>query len=413
MIAFFQTLVSSLWTENSTAGRLIVALIFFLALRAWFHGRRHLRRYRREGRQLGVVATDLAALCQPLKETAQDTEEQPATEAGAVNETGDGVPQLKSLARPNLQGSVDVSVLRARVDQKSLIGERLAAIEKMRLHQVKVNLRTLQRLTLAREDSEKGLRIPSFTAGIALMLGIFGTFLGLSIMVQEIQFSLPQDGANVTLESWTDAFHNIRTVLAGIKTAFSTSLAGMACAIWLTFLASRVHQTQAAYLECLERFTAKELLPATVPATEDESLLEKVSLQLENSFLYLEEVFAHNRDVLQDLTGTQASFVDIVEEIRLITKNEASRDLERVVGELTKTNQSVLAVVEKLPGIVQAVESAQERLFRGISPWRQTVGGLTRLWNDRFLGFIPGAVVLVVVSLVFLFGVLRLAIDFI
>lgn len=414
MLSFFHTAWLGIWAENSVPGKVIILLIVFLAVRAWIQGRRHLGRYHREGLQLSYVMTRLEHLRQPAAKTAEspsaDGENEKKEEDGEKKDGEDA--RWKSLARPGQVGAVEVATLREGVDPKSLIGERLVAIEKMRGHQVKVNLRTLQQLTSAREAASKGLTAPSFTAGIAMMLGILGTFLGLSMMVQQIQFSLPSDSGGVTLESWTDAFANISTVLAGIKTAFSTSLVGMVSAIWLSLLAARLSRVQAALLEQLERFTTEDLLPATAPTAEDESLLERISLQLENSFLHLGEVSQDNRDVLRNLTGAQAAFADIVEEIRLITKNEASRDLERVVAELVKTNAAVLSVVEKLPGIAHAVEAGQERFLQRMSPWRQTAAGLGQLWSSRLFGAVPGSLVMLILLLVFLLGITRLVLDF-
>jgi hypothetical protein len=113
----------------------------------------------------------------------------------------------------------------------------------------------------------------------------------------------------------------------------------------------------------LERFTIEELLPAAVPAVEDESLLDRVSLQLENSFARLDDIYLQNQDALKDMTGAQRAFVDIVEEIRKITRSEASRNLEGVLEQLSQTNRSVLSVVDQLPRVVTAVESGQRRLL--------------------------------------------------
>ncbi len=65
-----------------------------------------------------------------------------------------------------------------------------------------------------------------------------------------------------------------------------------------------------------------------MPTVEDESLLDRVSLQLENSFARLDDIYRQNQDALKDMTGAQRAFVDIVEEIRKITRSEASRNLE-------------------------------------------------------------------------------------
>jgi hypothetical protein len=167
----------------------------------------------------------------------------------------------------------------------------------------------------------------------------------------------------VTVDSWTQSVENISKVLGGIKTAFSTSLVGIVCSIVASLLNFWMRTAQALFFERMERFTTEELLPAAVPAVEDESLLERVSLQLENSFARLDDIYRQNQDSFKDMTGAQRAFVDIVEEIRKITRSEASRNLEGVLEQLSQTNRSVLSVVEQLPKIVKAVESGQHRFI--------------------------------------------------
>lgn len=349
-----ERLWQAVWAANTLPGRVIVAVIATLLVRALAATVHHLARYRRESRALDRVIARLKA------EQETQAPAAPASE-GSAEPAGAAVPERR---QPAL---VTLDVLLEGIDPASLIFERLSAIAKLRSHLVKVNLHTLQQLTLAREEARPGLGVPRFSAGMATMLGLLGTFIGLASMIQGIQFALPQDLAHGTWESWTQSMQNVFGVLSGIKTAFSTSLAGMFCAVVSTFLGARLQRAQAIFFERMERFTAEDLLPATVPALEDESLLEAVSLQLENSFGLLQEIYDQNRSALKDLTAAQEAFVAIVGEVRQITRSEASRNLDRVIEQLDQTNRSVLSVAAHLPKIGGAIEAANRRLLERMS----------------------------------------------
>lgn len=339
-----EALWHGIWADNTLPGKIIGLVILALLLWSLRTGSRHLRRYRREEANLSKAAEGLRK-ASAQKEIAED-----------------GVDDAEPLSGQRHVSPADLADLRKDLAQDSLIAERLEAIEKLRTRQVRVSPNALQQLSLARDEARPGMAVPGAVAGLAVMLGLLGTFIGLAVMVQQIQFVLPQSSGAVTVDSWTQSVEKISRVLGGIKTAFSASLVGIVCSILASLLNFRLRTVQALFFERLERFTTEELLPAAVPAVEDESLLDRVSLQLENSFTRLDDIYQQNQDALKDMTGAQRAFVDIVEEIRKITRSEASRNLESVLEQLSQTNRSVLSVVDQLPKIVTAVESGQRRL---------------------------------------------------
>jgi hypothetical protein len=351
-----EALWHGIWADNSPPGRAIVLVILGLLLWALRAGSRHRRRYRREEGNLNALIRKLRDATAPkLPPTGQD--------AGAAPESG-GAEHSPGTGRVS---PADLATLRQGLDPDSLIAERLEAIEKLRTRQVKVNPNALQQLSLARDEARPGMAVPGALAGLSTMLGLLGTFIGLAMMVQQVQFVLPQSSGAITVDSWTQSVENISRVLGGIKTAFSASLVGIVCSILASLANFQLRTAQTLFFERLERFTIEELLPAAVPAVEDESLLDRVSLQLENSFTRLEEIYRQNQDALKDMTGAQRAFVDIVEEIRKITRSEASRNLEGVLEQVARANRSVLSVAEQLPKIVTAVESGQHRLVERLS----------------------------------------------
>jgi biopolymer transport protein ExbB/TolQ len=356
-----EALWHGIWVDNGGAGKFIVLVIFALlgwALRTGWH---HIQRYRREEENLSRAIVKLR----------EATERRPPSAAGDAPDAGAPPPEAPDGGEESHDqthvSSADLATLRTELAPDSLIAERFAAIEKLRSRQVRVNPNALQQLSLARDDARAGMAVPGAVAGLATMLGLLGTFIGLAIMVQQIQFVLPQGSGDVTVSSWSQSVENISRVLGGIKTAFSCSLVGIVCSILASLVNFRLRSAQARFFERLERFTIEELLPAAVPAVEDESLLDRVSLQLENSFARLDDIYRQNQDALKDMTGAQRAFVDIVEEIRKITRSEASRNLDGVLEQISQANRSVLMVTEQLPKIVTAVEYGQRRLLDRIS----------------------------------------------
>jgi hypothetical protein len=350
-----------IWSDNSAAGKFIVLII--LALLGWAlrSGFRHLKRYEREEANLSLAIAKLGDAT--ARKVTAPADGEPAAENPATQETNEAESPS---GQPNVSPA-DLAALRADLTPDSLIAERFEAIEKLRTRQVRINPNALQQLSLARDEARPGMAVPGAVAGLATMLGLLGTFIGLAVMVQQIQFVLPQSSGTVTVGSWTQSVENISRVLGGIKTAFSCSLVGIVCSILASLINFRLRSVQALFFQRLERFTTEDLLPAAVPTVEDESLLDRVSLQLENSFTRLDDIYRQNQDALKDMTGAQRAFVDIVEEIRKITRSEASRNLEGVLAQVSQTNRSVLTVADQLPKIVSAVEAGQRRLMERLT----------------------------------------------
>jgi MotA/TolQ/ExbB proton channel family len=350
-----------IWSDNSAAGKFIVLIILTLLGWALRSGFLHLRRYAREEENLArAIASLRNATARKLTPPPEGVPAPENPESPAADEAGSPSGQ------PNISPA-DLAALRVDLTPDSLIAERFEAIEKLRTRQVRINPNALQQLSLARDEARPGMAVPGAVAGLATMLGLLGTFIGLAVMVQQIQFVLPQGSGTVTVGSWTQSVENISRVLGGIKTAFSCSLVGIVCSILASLVNFRLRASQALFFQRLERFTTEDLLPAAVPTVEDESLLDRVSLQLENSFARLDDIYRQNQDTLKDMTGAQRAFVDIVEEIRKITRSEASRNLEGVLAQVSLTNRSVLTVADQLPKVVSAVEAGQRRLMERLT----------------------------------------------
>lgn len=412
---------ASVWSENSLPGRLIILVMCLTTLRAAFWAWRHLARFEREQNALRMVVQRLAAWRASLEPAIPDERpsshadpaakraravlpmsEPPPTSSSTPTAVKAGEAATAPTAHDILAAAAftagppvaDLETLTAGIPQGTLIAERLAAIAKLRAHQVRVDLGTLQQLSRAREAARPGLSAASDCASLAMMLGLLGTFLGLAIMVQRIHYALPGETAAMSVESWSGAIRNVAGVLTGVKTAFSASLVGIVCAIFCTSLHRRLRSVQLRVFERLERITTEDLLPAMVPAAADESMLDKVSRQLDSSFAHLDAIFQLNQEALQEMTGAEEAFLGIIEEIRKITNNESARNFARVIDQLgvangtmaklveqlLGTNRAVLKVADQVPAIATAVRQSQDQLLKHLAATRPERGGSGLPW---------------------------------
>lgn len=405
-------LLQSLWSANTVSGRLLVLLIVVVVGLAIVQARRGFARYGRELAQIAGVRRHLAewrsspvAAPTPSHEPQALAEgEEPSEVAGS--EDGDSEVNPVAAPLPERPGLVDMDQLCAAVDPASLIGDRIGAIGQMRRYRVKVDLDTLQELALYRDASMPGQAHPAFAAGFSLMLGILGTFLGLAAMVQEIHLGLPSDTSSLTAEAWVSAADQLASVLGGMKTAFSTSIIGVAGALICSALAFRLGQERRRVFEALERLTAAELIPATVPAVQDEDLLAEVTRRLDESFTLLEDIHAQNRESLKDLTAAQQACATVVDQVRDITRGQAARNLDEILGQLGRSNQAVLEVSRQIPRVVSAVESTaravRDAAAGGLAGgrWKSATSG----GSGAVFGLRPAAWIAILVGLAAILG---------
>ncbi|HEX8455039.1 MAG TPA: hypothetical protein VF647_23375 [Longimicrobium sp.] len=337
-------IISLLWQDNTVAGRVILLFLLVLGTAAGSAAVRHRARYRhRETRTLNHVRSRL----QELRDAEQPTQ---------------GAEHGK---RSPLPPPVDLHLLREHVPGDTLIGDRLDALARMKQARVKVNVDALQQMTILREGASPGLAFPGYAVDLAMMLGMLGTFLGLCLMLLEMQAVLPSASGVPAAGGFSEAVDSLGHIIASKKTAFVTTLVGLACAIVISFLNFRLARAQSAFYDALERFTTAELLPATVPAVEDETAMEKLSLQLSDTFANLGSLSEHHAGNLERMQEMQVSFGEIVHSIRAITQQsargpaeEAAGALSTLVKQLGDANETLVKVAESVA--LSAVQQRQQ-----------------------------------------------------
>lgn len=331
------TLIALLWTGNSGTGRLILLLLLGLGSTAGALALRHRSRYQRERRTLDDVQARLRRM-------------------RAAEEPAEGEKALPP-------APVELQALRENVDPTTIIGDRLETLARMKQARVKVNVGALQQMTILRESASPGLAFPGYAVDLAMMLGMLGTFVGLCMMLLQMQSVLPSASGVPSSSGFAEAAQSLGGIIASKKTAFVTTLVGLTCAIVISGLNFLLARAQSAFYDALERFTTAELLPATMPAVEDETAMEKLSLQLSDTFAMLGTLAGSHEKNMDRVQEMQAAFGAIVDSIRAITQQSARGPAEEAAGALTTlvrqlgdSNDALVKVAESV-----AAGAAHER----------------------------------------------------
>jgi len=366
-------------TDNTAVGLLLVMGIVAMATVAAMMARFHFKRYRGpETNYLNQTKSRLRGLLSsPVQESGSVASSPGPTNHGSTNKTTakpasvtPPPPPPKVDQSTPLSKLVSVDELASAVPPDSLIGDRLRVIALMRKSQTKVSMASLQQISRAREAARTSLRFPAMAVSLAMLVGLLGTFIGIAIVIQQIGLNINQgDGS---LESFGKAF-------GGMYTKFSTTLVGLCSALVLSCLNFRLAQAQERLFEDLDRFTVSELLPATVQAMEDETLLERVSEQLEQSFTLIEDVARKNAKTAQEVGAIQAGFVDIVASIRQQMRTEASDRMQNLLGHVATLMQQMGRVSDSLTSLATtlptAVSNSNQRLEKVLAAYTMPPSG--------------------------------------
>jgi len=233
------------------------------------------------------------------------------------------------------------------------------------LEQVHPSLRNAVRLRV--EGERVGLPGPALTpylAGLLVLLGMLGTFLG---MVATLR------GTGVALESATD-LQAIRASLAapvkGLGFAFGTSVAGVAASAMLGLLASLCRRERLQAAQMLDTRIATVLRPYSLAHQREESfkLLQRqadlMPALVDRLQALAESVAKHNEALGERLAAGQESF-----------HGRGEAEYRRLAGSVEQSLKESLADSARVAGatIKPAVETAMAGLARETASLHETV----------------------------------------
>ncbi|GAK52820.1 hypothetical protein U14_04077 [Candidatus Moduliflexus flocculans] len=274
----------------------------------------------------------------------------------------------------------------------SLIKTRLSRLSNMTLAGMLPDQDALSRLLVQQEDI-KGSRV-RYIAGILVMLGLLGTFLGLVQAVQYLQHFFMQ---KQTID-FNALFTDMQQTLGGLDKAFGTSIGGIAAYLVLGYLNIVLGTKQAYLLNRIEHVTIEDVLPIfwrfrektqqdapsqaveilqTIPATltaEIRAALEDVMLatiggsseNLKITGEYLKQASEGVREGQQTFTQTVQAFGGFLSNFqddgdRLISSQQAIasgvQQFSEALTHFEKNQQMLTASLDMTQGYIERSES--------------------------------------------------------
>jgi hypothetical protein len=372
----FQFIVDVVFTNNTPLGLVLVSLITAITLVAAGMAITHRRRYStNETNYLRLIVTKLASLKTPPPAAPRE---------GTENKDTPAATKMRVL--------VSAAELASAVPPSSIIGDRLHTIALLRQSQTKVNLAALQQISRAKEASRTTLRFPGIAANLVLLIGLLGTFAGIAIVIRQLGIGIAT--SNGYLDSFSSAFD-------GMYTKFSTTLVGTAGAIVLTLLNFRLAQAQELLFEKLDRFTVSELLPATIPAIEDETLLEQIMERLDQSFARIEGIITESARTADRIGALQTAFSEIIANIRKQTRTEGPDRMQNLLGHVASVIEQISVVNGSLQAVPAALAETNKSLEKTLSraTYERPHTELDRFLREPYTTLIGGFAIAVVVLL--------------
>jgi hypothetical protein len=195
--------------------------------------------------------------------------------------------------------------------------------------------------------------ISRYTIGLLVFLGLLGTFWGLLDTLGAIRGVIAniQVGGGDTAQMFDGLKSGLEAPLAGMGTAFSSSLFGLSGSLVLGFLDLQTGQAQNRFYTELEDWlsTQAKLSAGTISADGEQSMP-----------VYVEALLEQTAESLENLQRTMARG----EESRILT-SEALRQLSEKMSTITDFMQTEQLIMKKLAETHMELKPALERIASG------------------------------------------------
>lgn len=369
--------LDTIWPEDAYFARFIILVIIALLALSFYFFQQHRRRYRREENGVRTVEKRLEEWRQWLENQDDDELDEDIIYQPIINIERD---------------------LMSNLNQNLIISKRLKTLDQLKMARVKVNVDVLQKLSLGYEAKQWTIRFPGYVMTLAMLLGMLGTFCGLSIMVLEIGSQL-KEFQSADVDQISQSMSNLQGVLSGAGTAFSTTLVGLCCTIAVSLFNFLLTQRQASFYDYLESFTAEKLLPSAFPDLEEGDVLDQISDRLKDSFEELNQTIDNNNEAIENLNGVYQRFDEIISQVQNITSSETSTQVQGAIHEMNKVNQSLGMMIDKYEN---------EALIKEINNLGDSNKNLVSNYNSLLMdaSWIPSTKIFLIVIATFLFGIL-------
>lgn len=231
---------------------------------------------------------------------------------------------------------------------KSIIAQRIRNLYQVR-YVGHLTCETFQDLLYSRELQK--VAFPRYLISSFILLGLIGTVLGLSQAVTHLQPMLGKVREIKDLHLLAGA---ITETLAGMRNAFSATLAGLLATVFLAFVNFLYGKYANRFLAALEEFTTVELVPQFLMPTPDGAALRLASSMQESAEVLLKtadpltslsERFETSMQRIENFSQTLKdvgdTYVTVLRQLR-----EAQQDMLQQQGELRTERQEFKTLIQ-------------------------------------------------------------------
>lgn len=310
------------WSENTDIAKTIVCLIGGISLLAVYRSIKLARRFLLEQNSLDKVKNNLYAQISKIKKAHSDDE--------------------SILNSSRLADLINFNSLLKGIDHKKIIFERIRAIQTLKNSRLSVNYDLVRDTTIHKEHFSKSFRFPKYASGLCMMLGMLGTFIGLTMLVNQIVTVTDSE-----MKSIHEATDKIRQLMSGVGTAFSTTLMGLLGTIIINLFNYRLENRAYRFLSELEEFMVRDIIPLapSISQKSSQDLLRDMTENFESTYSDISATIKSNENNLLQLNNIYGKFREIIDEVHHISQTNSSTQLSTVVSELTTVNTAISSIV--------------------------------------------------------------------
>jgi len=327
------------WVNNTLIAQFIILIILSLLLVSCWMFYSNRKRVYRENRNLGVLRGNLIHWKESINQEEYDAEM-------LVRVPGDFEENMVTVYEASIEED-----LMPGVDQKTMVFERLKSLQELRNTKSRLNVGVLQNLSEIQDARHISSKLPSYVMTLSMLLGMLGTFIGLTELVGEISAQLQGfdtvDGEGAGLDTFKSSFEGIQNVMQGVGTAFTTTLMGLFTTIVVSALNFLQNRQKAEFFDHFEQFTVKELLPYTFPDLEQEEVINAIKDQLRETFEKLNRTIDKNRKTLGTIDGLYSRFDSVVDTVKGVMAAGGTSELHNVLQEMQTVNHNLVGLVDK------------------------------------------------------------------
>ena len=210
-------------------------------------------------------------------------------------------------------------------------------------------------------------RLLNNAVSLFVTLGLFGTFLGLSLSVSSLTEMLGYSNTSEWLSVLDSVGGGLMSALSGMGVAFYTSLVGVACSIVLTLLRSifSVQGAREKLETCLELWLDHEVAPTlpTEAPKDDADLVHQMVLALDRTSDNMDRTLRSATDELKAAIASSRTPIAAMNKT-VESFNEGVRDVSEFNYNLRGTVERLDVTVRDLVGGLREVSRSLERSGR-------------------------------------------------